>query len=228
MALTWVMFNLTGTLVDPSVMAQPFGDSAADEDMVQAALDDAIAQAMACTLAGASMPFTAFIDAGLRRRLRLAGRDEAPATAALEMMRAMPAFIETPAALETLRGMGLRLAVLAQSEAADGVLRFAGLRDRFELVLSAEESGAFKPDPRPYRMALERTGADAAAGEICHVSTYWWDVLGAKRAGLRTGWVARRERALLASVPPPDYTGRDLAEVAETIVAGMPARTSHF
>ena len=27
MPLTWVMFNLTGTLVDPSVMAQPLGDS---------------------------------------------------------------------------------------------------------------------------------------------------------------------------------------------------------
>jgi 2-haloacid dehalogenase len=233
MPLTWVMFNLTGTLVDPSVMAQPLGDSGPDEDMVQAALDDAIAQAMASTLTGAHIPLSELIEAGLRRRLRLAGRDEAPATDALEMMRAMPAYLEAPAALETLRGMGLRLAVLAQSStaAADGALRFAGLRDRFELVLSAEESGAYKPDPRPYRMALERTGADPAAGEICHVSTYWWDVAGAKRAGLRTGWVARRERALLSSVPAPDYTGRDLAEVADAIVAAMPdrtARTSHF
>jgi 2-haloacid dehalogenase len=231
MPLTWVMFNLTGTLVDPAVMAQPLGDSAQDEDMVQAALDDAVAQAMASTLTGASIPFTDLIEAGLRRRLRLAGRDEAPATDALAMMRAMPAYLETPGALETLRGMGLRLAVLAQSsiDAAESALRFAGLRDRFELVLSAEEAGAYKPDPRPYRMAVERSGADA--GEICHVSTYWWDVAGAKRAGLRTGWVARRERALLSSVPAPDYTGRDLAEVADAIVAAMPdrtARTSHF
>ena len=208
MPLTWVMFNLTGTLVDPAVMAQPLGDSGPDEDMVDLAIDDAIAQAMASTLTGANIPFAQLIEAGLRRRLRLAGRDEAPATDALEMMRTMPAFLETPAALETLRGMGLRLAVLAQSsiEAAEGALRFAGLRDRFELVLSAEESGAYKPDPRPYRMALERTGADPAAGEICHVSTFWWDVAGAKRAGLRTGWVARRERALLNTVLAASYS----------------------
>jgi 2-haloacid dehalogenase len=230
MPLTWVMFNLTGTLVDPAVMAQPLGDSGPDEDMVEAALDDAVAQAMASTLTGASIPFTELIEAGLRRRLRLAGRDEALATDALTMMRAMPAYLETPGALETLRGMGLRLAVLAQSsiDAAEGALRFAGLRDRFELVLSAEEAGAYKPDPRPYRMAVERSGADAEAGEICHVSTYWWDVAGAKRAGLCTGWVARRERALLSTVPAPDYTGRDLAEVADAIVAAMPARTSNF
>jgi 2-haloacid dehalogenase len=230
MPLTWVMFNLTGTLVDPAVMAQPLGDSGPDEDMVDLAIDDAIAQAMASTLTGANIPFAQLIEAALRRRLRLAGRDEAPATDALEMMRAMPAFLEAPGALETLRGMGLRLAVLAQSsiEAADAALRFAGLRDRFELVLSAEESGAYKPDPRPYRMALERTGADPAAGELCHVSTFWWDIAGAKRAGLCTGWVARRERALLGTVPAPDYTGRDLAEVADSIVAAIPARTSNF
>jgi 2-haloacid dehalogenase len=217
------MFNLTGTLVDPVVMAQPLGDSAPDEEMVLDALDDAIAQAMASTLTGAEIPFVRLIEAGLRRRLRLAGRDEQGAVEALELMSTMPAYLEAPGALETLRGVGLRLAVLAQSSvaAADAVLRFAGLRDRFDLVLSAEESGAYKPDPRPYRLAVERTGA--GPGELCHVSTFWWDVAGAKRAGLRTGWVARRERALLDSVPEPDYTGRDLVEVAEAIVARLGA-----
>ena len=43
MPLQWVVFNLTGTLVDPTVLAQPLGDSGADEDLVLAALDDAIA-----------------------------------------------------------------------------------------------------------------------------------------------------------------------------------------
>ena len=223
MPLRWVMFNVTGTLVDPVVMAQPLGDSGADEQMVLDALDDAITQAMAVTLTGGSAPLPALIDAGLRRRLRLAGRDENLAAAALELMGVMPAYIEAPAALETLRGVGLRLAVLPQSSsaAAESVLRFAGLRDRFDLVLSAEETGAYKPDPRPYQMALEHTAA--RPDELCHVSTFWWDVMGAKRAGLRTAWVARRELALLESVPEPDYRGRDLAEVADAIVARMGA-----
>jgi 2-haloacid dehalogenase len=134
----------------------------------------------------------------------------------------MPAYIEAPGALESLRGRGLKLGVLSQSsaDATDSVLRFAGLRDRFELVLSAQDAGAFKPDLRPYRYALEQTEADAG-NAVCMVSTHWWDVAAAKRAGLRTGWVARRERSLLDTVPPPDYTGRDLAEVAEAIVTRM-------
>ena len=223
MPLQWVLFNLTGTLVDPSVMAQPLGDSGADEDLVLAALDDAIAMAMVDNLTGALTPLDELVEAAMRRRLRLAGSDERKAAAARELMGTMPAYIEVPGALESLRARGMRLGVLAQSatNATDSVLRFAGLRDRFELVLSAQEAGAYKPDLRGYRMAIERTGV--AGSDICFVSTHWWDVAGAKRAGMNTGWVARRERSLLDTVPAPDFTGRDLAEIADAIVTKMAA-----
>ncbi len=223
MPLQWVLFNLTGTLVDPSVMAQPLGDSGADEDLVLAALDDAITMAMADALTGALTPLDELVEAAMRRRLRLARRDETKAAAARELMGTMPAYIEVPGALESLRARGMRLGVLAQSaaHATDSVLRFAGLRDRFELVLSAQEAGAYKPDLRGYRMAIERSGV--AGSDICFVSTHWWDVAGAKRAGMNTGWVARRERSLLDTVPAPDFTGRDLAEIADAIVTKMAA-----
>ena len=213
--LRWVLFDLNGTLVDPAVMAQPLGDSAADEALVYDALDHAIEQAMVVTMTGSHAVFADLLRAGLRRRLSLAGRDPALADDALALVSTMPAFIDAPAALETLRGVGLEIGVLTQSsaEAADTVLRFAGLRDRMTVVISAPESGAFKPDPRPYRMALERIGA--AGEEVALVAAHWWDVAGAKRAGLRTGWVARRDLFLPESVPEPDVRGRDLAEVAE-------------
>jgi 2-haloacid dehalogenase len=219
MALTWVLFNLTGTLVDPTVLAQPLGDSGADEELVLSALDDTVAMAMVDQLTGGSNSLNELMAAAMRRRLRLAGGDESGADSALQLISTMPAYLETPGALETLRGRGLRLGVLSQSstQATDNVLRFAGLRDRFELVLSAQDTGMFKPDLRPYRYAVERTGAESG-NAVCMVSTHWWDVAAAKRAGLRTGWVARRERALLDTVPAPDYTGSDLAEVAEAIV----------
>lgn len=218
MPLKWVLFNLTGTLVDPTVLAQPLGDSGADEELVLSALDDAIAMAMVDNLTGASNPLDRLVEAAMRRRLRLAGTDEERAASALELMGTMPAYLEVPGALETLRARGLRLGVLAQSSAAatDSVLRFAGLRDRFELVLSAQDAGAYKPDLRGYRMAIEKTGETGA--DMCFVSTHWWDVAGAKRAGMLTGWVARRERSLLDTVPAPDYVGRDLAEVADAII----------
>jgi 2-haloacid dehalogenase len=220
MALSWVLFDLNGTLVDPSVLAQPLGDSAADDEVVLESFDTANMQAMVAALAGEQPPFAELLEAALRRRVELRGGDPRTAEDAIALLGSMPAFIEAPAALERLRGEGLRLGVLTQSstEAAEAVLRFAGLRDRMELVLGADATGTFKPDPRAYRAALEGTGA--APDEVCHVAAHWWDVTGAKRAGLRTGWVARRERVLLATVPAPDFRGRDLDEVAEAILAG--------
>ena len=219
MPLRWVFFDLNGTLVDPSVLAQPLGASAADEHLVHAAFEDAVAQAMVLTLTGGRAAFAELIDAGLRRRLAMAGRDPSAADDALGLLGSMPAYFDAPAALERLRAVGLRLGVLTQSapEAADAVLRFSGLRDRVELLVSAVESGAFKPDPRPYRLAVERTGA--RTDEVALVAAHWWDVAGAKRAGLHTGWVARHDLVLPASVPEPDVSGRDLAEVAEGIAA---------
>jgi len=69
--------------------------------------------------------------------------------------------------------------------------------------------------------AIQAIVGGASTAETCFVSTYWWDVAGAKRSGLHTAWVARRERSLLDTVPAPDYRGRDLAEVADAIVDGL-------
>jgi FMN phosphatase YigB (HAD superfamily) len=166
MGLSWVLFNLTGTLVDPTVLAQPLGDSGAAEDLVLSALDDTVAMAMVDAVTGDSHTLNELMAAAMRRRLRLVGADADRADAALALVSTMPAYIEAPGALESLRARGLKLGVLSQSsaDATDSVLRFAGLR---------------------------------------------------------TGWVARRERSLLDTVPTPDYTGRDLAEVAEAIVTRM-------
>jgi 2-haloacid dehalogenase len=223
MPVRWVFFDLNGTLVDPTVLAQPLGDSADAEELVLHAFDVANVQAMAITLTGGRAEFPALLDAALRRALVLGGRDGALAADALALIGSMPAYLEAPGALERLRGEGLHLGVLTQSStaAADQVLRFAGLRDRMDLVVGSDQTGAFKPAPQAYATALERAGVPP--GEMCFVAAHWWDVLGAARAGLRTGWVGRRERALLATVPEPDARGGDLTEVADAIVALMAA-----
>jgi 2-haloalkanoic acid dehalogenase type II len=68
--------------------------------------------------------------------------------------------------------------------------RLAAFRaGRFELVVTAEEAGAYKPDPLPYRMALERLGLDAA--EVLFVAGSAHDVGGAARVGMDVYWANR-------------------------------------
>ena len=68
--------------------------------------------------------------------------------------------------------------------------RLAAFRaGRFELVVTAEEAGAYKPDPLPYRMALDRLGLDPA--EVLFVAGSAHDVGGAARVGMDVYWANR-------------------------------------
>lgn len=220
MTPAWVLFDLNGTLLDPGVMAAAFGAPAQLGDEV---LDDAVWQAMAGMLVGIYRPLPDYLRAALQRRAELDALDGGAIDEALQRATAMPPFPEAGAALDALRDAGLRIGVLTNSsaEAAEYALASAGLGERIELVAGSDAVEAYKPDPRVYARGVERTGA--AAEEVVLCAAHWWDVLGAGRAGLRTAWVGRRERTLLASVPEPDYRGVDLLQAAASIVAGAHA-----
>ncbi|HEY7624841.1 MAG TPA: HAD-IA family hydrolase [Candidatus Limnocylindria bacterium] len=78
--------------------------------------------------------------------------------------------------------------------------RLAAFRaGRFALVVTAEEAGAYKPDPIPYRMALDRLELDPA--ETLFVAGSAHDVGGAARVGMDVYWANRGGVA-----PPTDGT----------------------
>ena len=59
----------------------------------------------------------------------------------------------------------------------------------FDLVVTAEEAGAYKPDPLPYRVALDRLALDPA--EVLFVAGSAHDVGGAARVGMDVYWANR-------------------------------------
>src|SRR5256714_10110741 len=68
--------------------------------------------------------------------------------------------------------------------------RLAAFRaGHFDLVVTAEEAGAYKPDPLPYRMALDRLALDPA--EVLFVAGSAHDVGGAARVGMDGYWADR-------------------------------------
>jgi len=171
-------------------------------------LDEAILAAMTLNHVGEYRPFSDL--------LRAAGGTDA----VLEAAARMPAFPEVPAALDRLAGGGLRLAVLTNSatEAAERGLRTAGIRDRFEHVVGTDEVGVFKPDARVYEHGLAAIGARPP--EATMVAAHWWDLRGARAAGMRIAWVGRSGRPLTPLLPGPDAQGPDLRAVAEALAAG--------
>ena len=104
-------------------------------------------------------------------------------------------------ALAALRASGRRLVVLSN---ANGTLHRAfdrlGLTSAFDVIFDSYSEGVEKPDPRFFRIALERSGADASTtmhvGDLYHV-----DVAGARAAGTHAG--APRRRRPLSGVRLP-------------------------
>src|SRR5437016_11429730 len=137
-------------------------------------------------------------------------RPTAEAVDALEIAGHLPPFPAARESVELLAGAGLGVGVLTNSsaESAVGALRSGGLHDSLGAVIGVDAVEVFKPHPRVYLLAVERLGVDP--DEVCMVSAHGWDVMGASRAGLRTAWVARKERKLAAVVPEPDIQAEDL------------------
>ncbi len=92
---------------------------------------------------------------------------------------------EVVPALEAFRAQGLQLVVVSNS---NGTLRDhmerLGLAVHFDHILDSGKEGVEKPDPRFFRIALERSGARAE--RTMHVGDiYSIDVLGARAARLQ-------------------------------------------
>ena len=208
----WIAFDLNGTLLDPAAMLD--GPHA---ELARAALDDAVLQAMADTLTGEHRPFFDYLRAALERSLRVAGIEDAVLDEAMRRARTLPAFPGAVDALDALAAAGYRIAVVTNSaaDAARTAIAAAGLDRHVEKVIGADEVGAYKPDPRVYRHAAERLGAQP--GSICLVAAHAWDILGALRAGWGGAWVAHREQHLLATVPEPALIAASLQDAAEQL-----------
>src|SRR5215831_11819794 len=121
---------------------------------------------------------------------------------------ALEPFPEVPGVLATLRRAGLKTAILSNGTPAmlDAAVGRAGLGPMFDDVLSVEEVGVFKPDPRVYQLAVDRLGCPAAA--IAFQSSNAWDAYAASAFGMRVVWCNRygQTRERLPGAPDCEIT----------------------
>lgn len=109
----------------------------------------------------------------------------------METYRELPAYPEVPAVLAALRAAELPTAILSNGSPwmLDGAVQAAGIAPLLDAVLSVEEVGIFKPDPRVYALACRQFGL--AAGDMLFVSANAWDGQAAAHAGFQVVRVNR-------------------------------------
>lgn len=133
--------------------------------------------------------------------------------------RLMEAYLElkvwpdVPAALQSLKSDGIRLAFLSNAtpEILDASIRRSGLGGVFEHVLSTDRIKTYKPDPRAYEMAID--SFNLTREEILFVPFAGWDAAGAKSFGYPTFWVNRLDLPVEELGVVPDAIGRSLTDL---------------
>jgi 2-haloacid dehalogenase len=216
-----IVFDLIGTLLDLRAMDPHFERFFGDANVRKEWFMQTLQLAMAAILTNSYEDFGVQADTGLeitarQYKVSMLGEEKNLILGTLRKLRPYP---EVAQNLLRLREAGLRLATLTNStmQTAEAQLTFAGLREHFEQVISADEVRCFKPAPEVYQLAASRLGVET--GQVRLVSAHDWDVTGALRAGCTAAFVARPGQVMNPFGPQPDVKGANLGEVVDQILA---------
>jgi 2-haloacid dehalogenase len=183
-----IAFDAFGTLFDLESLRDPLGD-----EVFEAFAARLVPWTWHATAAGAFRPLPEIAALALTAA---GGPEEAAAR-----LTELPPFPDVRQGLEALSGR--RLAVLSNGTQAGirALVENAGIAERFEHLLAADQARAYKPARELYALAPRAFGV--AADRVLLVSSNEWDIAGAAQYGLRTAWLARgREPAWVLGIEP--------------------------
>jgi 2-haloacid dehalogenase len=132
----------------------------------------------------------------------------------LEAYRTLDAYPEVPGVLAELKRAGARLAILSNGtpDMLAAAVASAGIGAYLDTVISVEDVGAYKTDPRVYQLVVDRL--QAAPADVSFQSSNRWDVAGAVAFGFRAVWVNRAKAPDEYPDLPPATVISSLAELA--------------
>jgi 2-haloalkanoic acid dehalogenase type II len=104
-----------------------------------------------------------------------------------------------------------RLGVVTNCSEPLGRAAAAKLGVRFDVIVTSERAGFYKPDPRPYQLALTELKLDAK--DVLFVAGSGFDLIGTGRVGLDTYWHNRVGLKAPAGAPKPLHESASLHEL---------------
>ena len=117
--------------------------------------------------------------------------------------------------LDTLRREGLRLGAVTNCSEELGATAVSCTGVDFDVVVTAERIGYYKPDPRPYETALAEL--DATPSRCLFVAGSAYDLFGAHKVGLPTYWHDRVGMKPPANAPEPLARHRTLHPLLDVL-----------
>jgi 2-haloacid dehalogenase len=215
-----LVFDVNETLSDLTPMARRFAEVGAPGHLAKPWFAGLLRDGFALTVAGVAEPFARIGEEGLRAslgRLALQGSLEDAIAHIMKGFGELGVHDDVAEGTQRLSELGFRLVTLSNgsTSVAQRLLEQAGLRQRFEQLLSVEEAGIWKPAAGAYAYALARCGVEPSKAML--VAVHPWDTDGAARAGLRSAWINRDEASYPGYFSAPDMRASSLVDLADQL-----------
>jgi 2-haloacid dehalogenase len=212
-----LVLDVNETLSDMASLSVRFTDVGAPEHLARLWFAELLRDGFALTALGDIESFATLGAEALRVRLGGQPLDRPLEEAVEHVMRGFAELAVHPDVVEgvhALSDLGIRLVTLSNgsAEVADDLLQRAGVRDRFERLLTVEDAGAWKPARRAYAYALAECAVEPRDAML--VAVHPWDLDGARRAGLATAWIRRTADRYPSYFAPADVEAASLVELA--------------
>ena len=131
----------------------------------------------------------------------------------------LDAYEDVAPAMKRLKEAGVCVVTLTNGseQVTKKLLDRAQLTDYVDYVVSVDEVQLWKPRREIYLHCAQRVGV--APSEVTLVAAHGWDIHGAAKAGLGTGYVSRANKRFPEVMERPDYMADDLAALIDQILA---------
>jgi len=221
MARDTILFDINETVLDLASLRPLFAEAFGEANVAATWFATLLQSSTVCAITGVRTTFAELAGHALDRLAAVRGVNltDDRRGAILGAFASLPPHDDVAPALDALRSAGYRTVAFTNSsrDLVTTQMTNSGLMEKFDSLVSVEDTGSFKPDGRVYAFVAERL--ERAPDDLRLVAAHDWDTHGALTAGLRAAYVDRSGAPYHPLYKRPDVFGRSMAEVARHIVA---------
>jgi len=215
-----LLFDVNETLSDMSPMAGRFVDVGASAHLAATWFAGLLRDGFALTAAGSTAPFAQLGVGVLRASLGSLPLNRTVDEAIEHIMGGFDELTVHPDVLDgipALAALTTRLVTLSNGAAtvAQRLFERTGIGEHFERLLSVEDAGIWKPAPGAYAYAAQQCSVEPI--DMMLVAVHPWDIDGANRAGLGTGWINRTGASYPDYFTAPTFEATSVRHLAKLL-----------
>ena len=216
-----ILFDINETVLDLGSLKPRFKDAFGDESVTATWFSMLLHTSTVCVLTDTKTNFATLAGTmldSIAARLGVELADEMRADL-LGSFASLPPHMDIKPALIRLRSAGYRTVAFTNSslKLVSAQIENAGLSEYFDEIVSVEETGSFKPDPRVYEFVAKRVNRQIE--ELRLVATHDWDTHGALSAGMQAAYIDRSGAPYHPLYRRPDVHASTMGDVVEQIIA---------